>query len=255
MVGIVQSGSSAGAYAVVSLALVYVGVAFYCGAPRTQAVAGTRYVGLDPNSAGAVGDRLHDPAGLLSPDRIDRYPRPVRGLVAGVIMPEKGAFKTKLIASVEDVKTILLPVFFAFTGLRTEVGLLNDVHSWLICGAIVAVAVIGKMEAASSPRAGRDWAGASSGARRTDEHTWADGAHRAQYRLRYWCAYTQDIHNAGHHGNRYDHDDGRQFSFFSVSGAPVESLRGKVYTIVTPDPESKKRSRTCPPCKYVQSQR
>jgi Kef-type K+ transport system membrane component KefB len=66
--------------------------------------------------------------------------------LAGVIMPEEGGFKMKLVASVEGVSTlILLPVFFAFTGLRTEVGLLNDLHSWLICGVIIAVAVIGKM--------------------------------------------------------------------------------------------------------------
>ena len=66
--------------------------------------------------------------------------------LAGVIMPEEGEFKAKLVASVDGVTTlVLLPVFFAFTGLRTEVGLLNDVHSWLICGAIIAVAVTGKM--------------------------------------------------------------------------------------------------------------
>jgi len=40
---------------------------------------------------------------------------------------------------------ILLPVFFASTGLRTEIGLLNDMHSWLITGTITTVAVIGKM--------------------------------------------------------------------------------------------------------------
>jgi Kef-type K+ transport system membrane component KefB len=40
---------------------------------------------------------------------------------------------------------VLLPLFFAFTGLRTEIGLLNDAHSWLICALVVLVAVVGKM--------------------------------------------------------------------------------------------------------------
>jgi Kef-type K+ transport system membrane component KefB len=75
-------------------------------------------------------------------------------------MPEESGFKTKLVASVEDVSTlILLPIFFAFTGLRTEVGLLNDAHSWLICGGIIAVAVIGKMggSIAAARFTGLDW--------------------------------------------------------------------------------------------------
>ena len=39
----------------------------------------------------------------------------------------------------------LLPIFFAFTGLRTEIGLLNGVTNWLVCGAIIVVAIIGKL--------------------------------------------------------------------------------------------------------------
>jgi Kef-type K+ transport system membrane component KefB len=75
-------------------------------------------------------------------------------------MPEEGAFKAKLIASVEDVSTlVLLPLFFAFTGLRTEIGLLNDLDGWLICGLIIAVAVVGKMGGtiAAARWTGLDW--------------------------------------------------------------------------------------------------
>jgi Kef-type K+ transport system membrane component KefB len=38
----------------------------------------------------------------------------------------------------------LLPLFFAFSGLRTHVGLLNDPTGWLVCLAIVCIATIGK---------------------------------------------------------------------------------------------------------------
>jgi Kef-type K+ transport system membrane component KefB len=41
----------------------------------------------------------------------------------------------------------LLPLFFAFTGLRTQINLLNDLTSWLICGGIIMVAVAGKLGA------------------------------------------------------------------------------------------------------------
>ncbi|HEY9805581.1 MAG TPA: cation:proton antiporter, partial [Candidatus Obscuribacterales bacterium] len=36
------------------------------------------------------------------------------------------------------------PIFFAYSGLRTEIGLLNSPDLWLLCAAVVAVAIIGK---------------------------------------------------------------------------------------------------------------
>lgn len=41
----------------------------------------------------------------------------------------------------------LLPLFFAFTGLRMQIGLLNDWQSWLMCAVIIIVAVAGKLGA------------------------------------------------------------------------------------------------------------
>ena len=40
---------------------------------------------------------------------------------------------------------MLVPLFFASAGLRTELSLLTDARSWLVCAAIVAVAVAGKL--------------------------------------------------------------------------------------------------------------
>jgi Kef-type K+ transport system membrane component KefB len=39
----------------------------------------------------------------------------------------------------------LLPVFFAFTGLRTEIGSLNDVSSWMVCLGIILTAIVGEL--------------------------------------------------------------------------------------------------------------
>jgi len=39
----------------------------------------------------------------------------------------------------------LLPLFFAFTGLRTQIGLLDDWPSWLLCAGLIAVAIAGKL--------------------------------------------------------------------------------------------------------------
>lgn len=65
--------------------------------------------------------------------------------MAGAIMPENAKFRTLFIDKVEDVALVLLlPLFFVFTGLRTQIGLLNDGHLWITAGFIILTAVVGK---------------------------------------------------------------------------------------------------------------
>lgn len=65
--------------------------------------------------------------------------------LAGVIMPPLPNFRKMMIDKVEDLSvTLLLPLFFVFTGLRTEIGLLNTPHLWWICSLIILVAIVGK---------------------------------------------------------------------------------------------------------------
>lgn len=66
--------------------------------------------------------------------------------MAGVIMPPNASFRNIFIEKVEDVALVLLlPLFFVFTGLRTQIGLLNEPGLWQLCLVVVAVAVIGKL--------------------------------------------------------------------------------------------------------------
>jgi Kef-type K+ transport system membrane component KefB len=66
--------------------------------------------------------------------------------LAGAIMPETGGFRHKLSLRIENFSSVLLlPLFFVFTGLRTQVGLLNDMEGWLLCLLIIAVATLGKL--------------------------------------------------------------------------------------------------------------
>ncbi len=66
--------------------------------------------------------------------------------LAGVIMPPNFNFRKIMMDKIEDVSLVLLlPLFFVFTGLRTQIGLLNDSHLWTICGVIVLTAVAGKV--------------------------------------------------------------------------------------------------------------
>lgn len=65
--------------------------------------------------------------------------------MAGVIMPDVPKFRTIFIEKVEDVALILLlPLFFVFTGLKTEIGLISDPYLLKVTGFIILVAVVGK---------------------------------------------------------------------------------------------------------------
>jgi Kef-type K+ transport system membrane component KefB len=63
----------------------------------------------------------------------------------GAVIPHDSPLARSLHTGIVDLVTILfLPAFFAFTGMRTEIGLLSGRYEWLVCGAIIAVAVAGK---------------------------------------------------------------------------------------------------------------
>jgi Kef-type K+ transport system membrane component KefB len=63
----------------------------------------------------------------------------------GAIMPHDSRVGRQLKDQIEGlVVVLLLPAFFAFTGLRTQIGLLHGAGAWLLCGAILVVASLGK---------------------------------------------------------------------------------------------------------------
>lgn len=65
--------------------------------------------------------------------------------LAGVVMPKEDRLVSVLAGKLEDVAVVLLlPIFFAFNGLRTSLGLLNSPEMWLTCLLIVVAAVAGK---------------------------------------------------------------------------------------------------------------
>jgi len=63
----------------------------------------------------------------------------------GAVMPKNAGLVKELAEKTEDfVLIFLLPIFFAYSGLRTEIGLLNRPELWLLCGAVLVVAITGK---------------------------------------------------------------------------------------------------------------
>ena len=66
--------------------------------------------------------------------------------LAGVAMPSSGEFRNSLRVRLEHFSSVsLLPLFFDFTGLRTQIGQLQEPSGWLICLALIAIATLGKL--------------------------------------------------------------------------------------------------------------
>jgi Kef-type K+ transport system membrane component KefB len=66
--------------------------------------------------------------------------------LAGVVMPARSEFREFLRMRLEHFSgAFLLPLFFAFVGLRTQVGSFNDTSGWLICAGLIVIATAGKL--------------------------------------------------------------------------------------------------------------
>jgi Kef-type K+ transport system membrane component KefB len=80
--------------------------------------------------------------------------------IMGMIMPRHSRMNEEITRRIEDfVVTLLLPLFFAYTGLRLNVGLLDRPELWLITLLLIAVAIVGKLAGAAIAArvAGYDW--------------------------------------------------------------------------------------------------
>ncbi|MBG1268763.1 cation:proton antiporter [Nostoc sp. WHI] len=63
----------------------------------------------------------------------------------GAAMPKNEDLVRELAVKTEDfVLIFLLPIFFAYSGLRTQIGLLNRPELWLLCALVLGVAIAGK---------------------------------------------------------------------------------------------------------------
>jgi Kef-type K+ transport system membrane component KefB len=68
----------------------------------------------------------------------------------GVLIPHDSAIALEFEAKLKDVVAVLLlPAFFAYSGMRTQIGLLHGSEQWLACGLIILVATLGKFGGAS----------------------------------------------------------------------------------------------------------
>ena len=78
----------------------------------------------------------------------------------GAIMPKGAKFVRLVTEKLEDLTVIfLLPLFFAYAGLRTQIGLITGANMWSLTALIIGVACLGKFggSAAAARLTGMTW--------------------------------------------------------------------------------------------------
>ena len=72
------------------------------------------------------------------------------GFIMGMVMPRHARLSEEVTRRIEDfVVSLLLPMFFVYTGLKTDVTLLDRPALWLITIGLVAIAIVGKLAGAA----------------------------------------------------------------------------------------------------------
>lgn len=71
--------------------------------------------------------------------------------MAGLVIPHESGFAIALTEKLEDLVSLLfLPLYFTLSGLKTDLGLLNNGITWGYTFLIMTVAFIGKFTGAST---------------------------------------------------------------------------------------------------------
>ncbi len=66
--------------------------------------------------------------------------------VLGAALWDQAEIQTHVRSRIEEfVTAFFLPVFFTYTGLRTNIETLDSTYLWIICGLVILVAIVGKI--------------------------------------------------------------------------------------------------------------
>jgi Kef-type K+ transport system membrane component KefB len=145
VVAIVKADGLGGSLLTILLSALFIGAMIFLVKPRAERLLGER-ARSGGGGKGAVAWVLSFMfASALFTEVIGIHAL-FGAFLAGVILPAHAGLRGFLRERLETfTSAFLLPLFFAYTGLRTQVGLLDDWQSWLVCAGVVAVAVAGKL--------------------------------------------------------------------------------------------------------------
>jgi len=142
VVAIVQADGLSGALLTIGLTLLFIGIMLFLLRPWVCRLLGTE---AETRSNGLTAGVLTFVFAAALCTEVIGIHALFGAFLAGVIMPSHTRLRIFLRERLETLSAVLLlPLFFAFTGLRTQIGLLNDWQSWAVCTGIIAVAISGK---------------------------------------------------------------------------------------------------------------
>jgi Kef-type K+ transport system membrane component KefB len=157
VIAFAQSGSLAGSFLTIVLTLCFIFAMLLIVKPQ---LARLLKGGSDRQGRGAVAGILAFVFACALLTEMIGIHSLFGAFLAGVVMPSSAGLRTLFKEKLEPLTAAaLLPLFFAFTGLRLQISLLNDWQSWAICVLIIAVAIAGKLGASMlmARWSGMDW--------------------------------------------------------------------------------------------------
>jgi Kef-type K+ transport system membrane component KefB len=155
--GVVKSEAS-GAAVIIGLSVIYIGAMLLVVRPIASRLIGRfdRHA-LSPTAAAVIFASLLLSA--LVTDWIGIH-AVFGAFLLGVVIPHDSRIAESLKGGLEQVVLVLLlPAFFAYTGMRTQIGLVGSWQQWAVCGVIILVASLGKFGGTlvAARLAGFDW--------------------------------------------------------------------------------------------------
>ncbi|MBF0133366.1 MAG: cation:proton antiporter [Magnetococcales bacterium] len=163
VVAVANNQSIASASWTTVLALVFILVMVFLVRPLLR-ILGTRFVGqegLMPSAVALILLLLFASSALTELIGIHAL---FGAFFFGAILPKEAKIAKFLVERLETVTVVLfLPLFFAYSGLRTQIGLVNQVDEWLVTGMLILIATLGKFggSAVAARLTGLRWSEAS----------------------------------------------------------------------------------------------
>lgn len=144
VVAIVRAGGLESALLTILLTVIYIAVMLFLIKPRASRLAISVNSGTGGNGH-VVGVLIFIFASALVTESIGVHSL-FGAFLAGVTLSHKPQMRLFFTDRLGVLTTsFMLPLFFAMTGLRTQIALLNDWPSWFACVGVIAVAILGKL--------------------------------------------------------------------------------------------------------------
>jgi K+:H+ antiporter len=159
VIAVAQSGSVAASFLTIVFALGFIGFMLLVVKPQLARLLTAKTNSAEYSRGVVAGILAFVFASALITEAIGIHAL-FGAFLAGVVIPSTGGLRGLLKERLGTFSAVaLLPLFFAFTGLRMQVNLLNDLQSWLMCAVIVVVAIAGKLGASMlmARWTGMDW--------------------------------------------------------------------------------------------------